>query len=128
MSVRKAIADVLRQALRAVGYRSVTRTVRGAPLRIPLAMGELRSMLFDPAYSPFFNEDEVMGVLAARMRPEDVVFDVGAYHGVWAMLLARHAREVVAFEPNPGTFAVLQETIAVNRARNVTAPSSAIGA
>jgi FkbM family methyltransferase len=91
-------------------------------------MGELRSMLFDPAYSPFFNEDEVMDVLAARMRPADVVFDVGAYHGVWAMLLARHAREVVAFEPNPGTFDVLKETIAVNHARNVTASSLAIGA
>ena len=83
---------------------------------IPLAMGELRSLLFDPAYSPFFNEDDVMDVLVARMRPDDVVFDIGAYHGVWAVLLARHAREVVAFEPNPGTFAVLQETIAVNRA------------
>lgn len=91
-------------------------------------MGDLRSMLFDPAYSPFFNEDDVMDVLEARMRRTDVVFDIGAYHGVWAMLLARHAREVVAFEPNPGTFAVLTETIAVNRAGNVTASSLAIGA
>jgi FkbM family methyltransferase len=127
MSVRKRIADAARLALRALGFRSVTRTVRGAPLRIPLAMGELRSLLFDRAYSPFFNEDEVMDVLAARMRPEDVVFDIGAYHGVWAVLLARHAREVVAFEPNPGTFEVLRETIAVNRARNVSASPVAIG-
>src|SRR5690349_15401206 len=125
MPARKRLADLARRVLRAAGYRSVTRTVRGAPQRIPLAMGELRSMPFDPAYSPFFNEDEVMDVLAARMRPADVVFDVGAYHGVWAMLLARHAREVVAFEPNPGTFDVLKETIAVNHARNVTASSLA---
>lgn len=127
MSLRKQMADSARRALRALGFRSVTRTVRGAPLRIPLAMGELRSLLFDRAYSPFFNEDEVMDVLAARMRAEDVVFDIGAYHGVWAVLLARHAREVVAFEPNPGTFKVLRETIAVNRACNVSASPVAIG-
>ena len=58
--------------------------------------------LFDPSYSPFFNEDDVMDVLDRRIRPGDVVFDIGAYHGVWALLLARQAREVVAFEPNPG--------------------------
>lgn len=126
-ALRKVLADITRRALRAVGFTAVTRTVRGAPLRIPLAMGELRSLLFDPTYSPFFNEDDVMDVLAARMRADDVVFDIGAYHGVWAVLLARHAREVVAFEPNPGTFQVLTETIAVNRARNVSASPIAIG-
>ena len=126
--LRKALADAARHALRAVGFRAVTRTVRGAPLRIPLAMGELRSLLFDPAYSPFFNEDDVMDVLVARMRADDVVFDIGAYHGVWAVLLARHAREVVAFEPNPGTSQVLKETIAVNRARNVSASPSRLAA
>ncbi|HUP39047.1 MAG TPA: FkbM family methyltransferase [Vicinamibacterales bacterium] len=127
MGVRKALADAVRRTLRALGFKSVARTVRGAPLRIPLAMGELRSLLFDPTYAPFFNEDDVMDVLAARMRAEDVVFDIGAYHGVWAVLLARHAREVVAFEPNPDTFAVLLETIAVNRARNISASPIAIG-
>jgi FkbM family methyltransferase len=127
MAVRKRLADAARRTLRAAGLRAVTRTVRGAPLRIPLAMGELRSMLFDPDYSPFFNEDEVMDVLAARIRAEDVVFDIGAYHGVWAMLLARHAREVVAFEPNPGSFGVLKEMIAVNHAHHVSASPVAIG-
>ena len=128
MGGRKRLADLARRILRAGGYKAVTRTVRGAPLRIPLAMGELRSMLFNPDYAPFFNEEAVMDVLVSRMRPEDVVFDIGAYHGVWAMLLARHARQVFAFEPNPGTFEVLQETIAVNNARNVTACALAIGA
>jgi FkbM family methyltransferase len=127
MGVRKRVADAARRAMRAVGFRAVTRTVRGAPLRIPVAMGELRSLLFDSAYSPFFNEDDVMDALAPRIRPDDVVFDIGAYHGVWAVLLARHARHVVAFEPNPGTFEVLRETIAVNRAHNVSASPVAIG-
>ena len=127
MSVRKHLADTARRLLHAAGVRSVTRTVRGSSLRIPIAIGELRSMLFDRNYAPFFNEDEVMDVLAARLRPEDIVFDIGAYHGVWAMLLARSVREVVAFEPNPGTFAVLEQMIAVNRADNVTAYRVAIG-
>ena len=42
MVLRKGLADASRHALRAVGFRAVTRTVRGAPLRIPLAMGELK--------------------------------------------------------------------------------------
>ena len=66
MALRKRLADLARRVLRAAGFRSVTRTVRGAPLRIPLAMGELKSLLFDPAYSPFFNEDEVMDVLVGE--------------------------------------------------------------
>jgi FkbM family methyltransferase len=127
MPARKTLANIARRLLKATGIRAVTKTVYGVPLRIPLAMGELRSLLFDPSYSPFFNEDDVMDVLAARMRPEDVVFDIGAYHGVWATLLARHAREVVAFEPNPGTFEVLREMIAVNRVGNVSSCRIAIG-
>ena len=128
MAIRKALADLARRTLKAVGIRAVTKTVYGAPLRIPVAMGELRGLLFDPGYSPFFNEDDVMDVLAAKIRRDDVVFDIGAYHGMWALLLARQAREVVAFEPNPGTFQVLTETIAVNRAGNVLASPVAIGA
>ena len=126
MLLRKALADSARRALRAGGFRAVTRTIRGAPVRIPVAMGKLESLLFNPAYCPFFNEDDVMDVLAAKIHPDDVVFDVGAYHGVWAVLLARYAREVVAFEPCAGTFGVLEETIAVNNARNVAAYPIAI--
>ena len=127
MPVRKAVANLARHILKAIGINAVTKTVRGVPIRIPLAMGQLRSLLFQPTYSPFFNEDEVMDVLAERLRADDLVYDIGAYHGVWAVLLARYAREVVAFEPNPGTFQVLKETIAVNHARNVSASSIAIG-
>jgi FkbM family methyltransferase len=128
LPARKALANFTRRALKSIGITAVTKTVYGGPLRIPLAMGELRPLLFDPAYSPFFNEDDVMDVLAAKVHKNDVVFDIGAYHGVWALILARQAREVVAFEPNPGTFKVLTETIAVNRVRNVTASPLAVGA
>ena len=128
MAARKALANVARRALKALGIRAVTKTVYGRPMRIPVAMGHLRPLLFDRTYSPFFNEDDVMDALAARLRKDDVVFDIGAYHGVWAVILARQAREVVACEPNPGTFQVLTETIAVNGATNVRVSAVAIGA
>jgi FkbM family methyltransferase len=128
MPARKALADFARRALKAVGIRAMTKTVYGRPMRIPVAMGHLRPLLFDPAYSPFFNEHDVMDALATKIRKDDVVFDIGAYHGVWALILARYAREVIAFEPNPGTFKVLSETIAVNHARNVHASPVAIAA
>jgi FkbM family methyltransferase len=127
MLLRKALADGTRRALRAVGFRAVTRTIRGAPIRIPVDMGKLEPLLFDSSYCPFFNEDEVMDALVARIRPGDAVFDIGAHHGVWAILLARHVTEVVAFEPQPRTFDVLQEMIAVNGARNVSAACVALG-
>jgi FkbM family methyltransferase len=125
--LRKRLAAASRHVLRAAGFRAVTRTIRGAPLRIPVAIGQLRSLLFDRTYSPFFNEDEVMDALVTKIRADDVVFDIGAYHGVWAMLLARYASQVVAFEPNGGTFDVLTEMIAVNRAANVSACRVAVG-
>jgi FkbM family methyltransferase len=128
VTLRKRLANLARSALRATGIRSVARDIRGAPVQIPLVMGELKSLLFDRSYSPFFNEDDVMDALVPRMRPDDIVFDIGAYHGVWAVLLSRHARHVAAFEPNPGTFAVLQETLAVNRIRNVSIWKLAMGA
>ena len=90
-------------------------------------MGKLGSLLFIPSYCPFFNEHDVMDALVARMRPSDIVFDIGAYHGTWAMLLSRHAAEVVAFEPQPSTFSVLKEMISVNGARNVKVCCLALG-
>ena len=127
MRSRKALANAARSVLRSIGFRSVTRTVYGEQLRIPIAVGELKSLLLNPLYPPLFEGEELMELLVGKMRPTDVVFDVGAWHGINASLFSRRASQVVSFEPNPSTFRVLQETIVVNGARNITAYALAVG-
>jgi FkbM family methyltransferase len=39
--------------------------------------------------------------------PDRLALDIGANRGIWTHVLARHARKVLAFEPNPKIFRVL---------------------
>lgn len=113
--------------MRSVGFRSVSRTAYGEQLRIPIAVGELKSLLLNPSYPPMFEGEELMELLVGKIRAADVVFDIGAWHGINASLFAKRARQVISFEPNPSTFKVLQETAAVNRAPNIEMHRLAVG-
>lgn len=127
MRPRKALANLARRVLKTVGFRSVTRTVYGGPIRIPIAVGELKSLLFDPTYAPFLEGEEIMDLLFEKIRPEDVVFDIGGWHGIHATVFARTARQVISFEPNPPTFRILKETVAVNKSQRITPYQLAVG-
>jgi FkbM family methyltransferase len=124
---RKALTNRARLILRALGIRAVTKTMYGGPIRVPLAYGKLRSLLFDPDYMKTYGEEDVLQFMLSRITSADTVFDVGAYQGLHSILFARAARRVAAFEPNPSTFGVLQDTITANRAPNVIAYPVAIG-
>jgi FkbM family methyltransferase len=54
-----------------------------------------------------------------RVSDEDVVVDVGAHIGRYALVAARKASLVVAVEPNPSNFSILQENVALNGFDNV---------
>jgi FkbM family methyltransferase len=123
---RKRLADVARRTLRAVGVRSVTRTVQGRRIQIPIAIGKLTSLLLDSTYR-IYDEEDVMEALLRRLRPDDLVFDIGAHHGLHAIVFANVVRTVVAFEPNPLAFEVLKETLSVNGTSNVFPHEVAIG-
>lgn len=58
----------------------------------------------------------MLAELVSRCGPRDVVYDVGASVGVYALALATGstARRVVAFEPAPGTADRLRANVAVN--------------
>lgn len=50
----------------------------------------------------------------------EVVIDVGAHTGRWTLESANLGARVVAFEPNPETFAVLESNVANNKLSGVT--------
>lgn len=124
---RKQLADGARHILKGIGIRTITTTMHGAAVEVPLAFGRLTSLLFDPDYMRSYGEEELIDFMLARITREDVVFDVGAYIGLHAVLFSRAAGLVLAFEPNPHTFAVLQDTITSNQTSNVIAYPLAIG-
>lgn len=62
------------------------------------------------------------------VRPDSVVFDVGANVGLYSLLFARACQKVYAFEPVPSNLAWLARTLAANRIANVTVLPWAAGA
>jgi FkbM family methyltransferase len=77
-------------------------------------------------------EPEVWHHVMRSVRPGDVVADVGAHVGLYTLALGDRVRpggRVVAFEPDPATFAALESHVALNRLADVVEPcESAVGA
>jgi FkbM family methyltransferase len=65
-----------------------------------------------------------------RFADDDVVVDVGANIGWYSLLIDRLAPNpvaVLAFEPDPGNFALLETNLAINGSRRVHAVRAALG-
>lgn len=129
MSGTQIATQVLRPAygfyLRAVfGRRGMPWCVNGEPLRI------------DPRvrrFIPHENELTLFRFLRAHMRPGEVVLDIGAFLGTYAIMAARWtgpAGRVLAFEPSPATFEILQRHFLMNglKAPRAQARCAAVGA
>jgi FkbM family methyltransferase len=78
------------------------------------------------------HEPEVWRLLMATARHGDIVADVGAASGLYALALARRigtTGQVVAFEPDPENYALLKQHIVLNNvATHVEAINAAVGA
>jgi FkbM family methyltransferase len=94
----------------------VSGPLRGARWLAGAAAGEARGL------SVLVNrcEPTALARVASLVRPDDVCFDLGANVGLYSLLFARRARQVVAFEPSPRNLAFLVRTHAANRCENVT--------
>lgn len=60
------------------------------------------------------NERPVVEALLAAVRPDDVLWDVGAHVGFYACFAGRAGCDVVAFEPYPPNVDRLRRNLAVN--------------
>lgn len=56
-----------------------------------------------------------------------VVYEVGAFHGIYTLFFCRQARQVVAYEPHPGNRVRLLENVRLNAITNVTVRNVAVG-
>src|SRR6266480_4145135 len=68
---------------------------------------------------PRRTDDPSLNLLRTLVGPEDVVLDVGAGGGRYAVALALETREVVAIEPSNGMLDVLREAMAEHDVSNI---------
>ncbi|MET0272348.1 MAG: FkbM family methyltransferase [Phenylobacterium sp.] len=66
--------------------------------------------------------------LAAAVRPGDVTYDIGSWHGFFAgVMSAQGAREVHVFEPLPANVERIRQLLALNPERNIKLHACAVG-
>jgi FkbM family methyltransferase len=82
-------------------------------------------------YFPAEYEKDNFDFLATAVKPGGTVLDVGAHIGLFAVIASRHTGangKVIAFEPAPATFNLLQQTVHINKAGNtITTVQKAVG-
>jgi FkbM family methyltransferase len=70
------------------------------------------------AWQPHRYEPDVVAAILAVIRPQSVVYDIGAHVGLMTLMSARRVTpgvgRIYAFEPSPDNFALLERHIRVN--------------
>ena len=96
--------------LRVRGPRNLHVSVNGIQFEVRSGSNDLD--LISPKYEP---------VTSAwfRVGPNDVVVDVGAHIGRYTLSAAVHASKVIAMEPDPGSFQILDRNVRLNGFSNV---------
>ncbi len=69
-----------------------------------------------------------LGPICKLIKPTDIVLDIGANIGTHTVAMAKIARTVIAFEPQPPMFQMLCANVVVNDLHNVQALPFAVGA
>lgn len=96
-------------------------------IAIPILRGPLKGKKWilaagSPRYWLGNFEYERQNLFAQTIERDTIVFDIGAYHGIYTMLAAQLVGErgrVYAFEPSPRNATLLKKHIALNHLKNV---------
>lgn len=100
--------------------KGVPRTINGLTVRFPARWSR---------YYPADYEKENYAFLKQQVKPGMHIIDIGAHIGLFsasASQLTGPTGKVVCFEPTPGTYAVLTETLRLNHCTNVTPVQAAV--
>ena len=93
--------------------RGLQRRVNGHKLRLPTRYFK---------YFPETYEAENFEFLKESCKPGAVIIDIGAHIGLFSIIAAQvtgKRGKLYAFEPAPGTFALLQQTVVINHEEQV---------
>ena len=96
--------------------RGLKKTFYGWPVRLPTRY---------IGYFPANYEADNFNFLQHYCKPDDIVLDIGAHIGLFAVVAAQltgPCGKVFAFEPAPSTNALLKKTIAINKLESVIEP------
>jgi FkbM family methyltransferase len=72
-------------------------------------------------------EPYVKAKLDSLLAQDDVIVDVGANIGIYAIPYAKRVKRVIAFEPHPKTANMLEQSIRLNDLQNVSLIKKAVG-
>jgi FkbM family methyltransferase len=59
-------------------------------------------------------EPGVIALFSSLLRKDSIVFDIGSWHGIYALLAATKAKQVIALEINPDNIARIKDNISLN--------------
>lgn len=100
--------------------KGVKRKVNGFTLRFPARWSR---------YYPADYEKENYDFLKSFVKPGMQVVDIGAHIGLFSAVssqLVGAAGKVISFEPTPGTYKILSETLRLSGCQNVNAVQAAV--
>lgn len=96
------------------------RKINGLDIRFPLR------------YAKYYESDyekETFDFFGKNIAPDHTVLDIGAHIGLYSVFFSKRISgngRVICFEPTPGTFAILQQTVQLNQLGNCTLVNAAI--
>jgi FkbM family methyltransferase len=128
--VRKTLGKWIFASFMPTRIQSVVQRLMGGPHleTVRFADGQLFDCFTSEKYwwiRDSYENEERLG-LEAFLKPDSVLFDVGAHAGFWEVILASRCRHIYAFEPSPHNFARLTRNITQNQIPNVTAVPVAV--
>lgn len=113
----------------AYGLLDLVTLKRGVPRRI-----NNMNVRFPARWSRYFTseyEADNYSFLKSHIKQGMHIIDIGAHIGLFSVCtsqLTGPTGKIVCFEPTPGTFAILKETLRLNHCNNVAAQQAAVGA
>lgn len=135
-SILRLMAAVL-PTFRGIDYRVIGRFHRrGGFSDRPIVCGNgflMSGSTSNAGYVSGVNERPFLRFIGAQIQDGETIYNLGANIGYTALWLAQIAQKkgktisVIAFEPDPSTFSLLQQNVALNRALNVSCENVAVG-
>jgi FkbM family methyltransferase len=100
--------------------KGITRSINGMKVRFPARWSR---------YYPGDYESENYNFLQQQVKTGMQIIDIGAHIGLFSACssqLTGPTGKIICFEPTPGTYSILKETLRLNHCDNVTAVQAAV--